>query len=124
MKQKDIAEKMGVSPPYLSKQLRGRKKLTISAICKIAHALNCEVKIELVPKERAGGGMTNRDELNAMSNAEFGAWLSDLIPEDYPCGMCPAYRFCKELFDKARLSGEISDTSCAAIIADWLRSEA
>lgn len=38
--------------------------------------------------------MTNRDELNAMSNAEFGAWLSDLIPEDYPCGMCPAYRFC------------------------------
>ena len=52
MKQKDIAEKMGVSPPYLSKQLSGKQKLTISAICKIAHALDCDVKIELVPKER------------------------------------------------------------------------
>lgn len=53
IKQKEIAEKMGVSPSYLSKQLSGRQKLTISAICKIAHALNCDVKIELVPKESA-----------------------------------------------------------------------
>ena len=51
MTQKDIAVKAGFRPSYVSEILSGRRKLSVEAVCKIAHALNCDVKFEIVPKE-------------------------------------------------------------------------
>ena len=71
--------------------------------------------------------MTHRDELNAMSNAKFGAWLFDLIDvvdNERNCWRCPIpWFFCKERIKAAGL-GEDDAIPCPDIIADWLRAEA
>lgn len=43
LKQKDLAEKMGVSAAYVSKVLNGNINMTLSTMSKIAKALNCNI---------------------------------------------------------------------------------
>lgn len=38
--QKDLADKMGVSPAYVGKLLKGNENMTIETICKLQKALN------------------------------------------------------------------------------------
>lgn len=62
--------------------------------------------------------MTNREEINAMSNAEFGIYLSGLIFAVDPCRACPAKG---PICFKNKYQGR---KNCADTIADWLRAEA
>ena len=58
--------------------------------------------------------MTNRDELNALSNAEFGAWIAQMLQGR--CTFCPAFERCYKY--------ETRETAwCPQVIADWLRAE-
>jgi transcriptional regulator with XRE-family HTH domain len=51
LKKKDLAERLNVSRPYISKILRGDANLTIETIGRLAYALNSDVSINLTPKE-------------------------------------------------------------------------
>ena len=52
MKARDItrtalAEKIGTSPAYVTKILRGDTNFTLDSMVKMAHALDCEISIQL-----------------------------------------------------------------------------
>ena len=51
LKKKDIAERLGVSRPYVTKILRGDANLTMETIGHLAYALDADVTINLSPKE-------------------------------------------------------------------------
>jgi len=51
LKKKDLADRLGVSRPYISKILRGDANLTIETIGRLAYALDAEATINLRPKE-------------------------------------------------------------------------
>lgn len=42
MTQKELAEKMGVSPAYIGKILKGNENLTLETICKLQNAINVD----------------------------------------------------------------------------------
>ena len=48
-----LAEKIGSSPAYVTKILRGDTNFTLDSMVKIAHALGCELTIELQPSVTA-----------------------------------------------------------------------
>lgn len=50
MSQKDLAERMGVSPQYINKMVKGKEKLSLETICKIESALNIKL-ISIIPFE-------------------------------------------------------------------------
>jgi transcriptional regulator with XRE-family HTH domain len=45
----ELARKIGVSPAYISKLLRGATNFSLDSMVKIAHALNCEFRCHLEP---------------------------------------------------------------------------
>ncbi len=45
----DLARKIGVSPAYISKLLRGATNFSLDSMVKIANALNCELRVHLQP---------------------------------------------------------------------------
>lgn len=49
--QKDFAEKLGVSPQYVNKLVKGSENLTLETIIKIQEILNIEILASLSPKE-------------------------------------------------------------------------
>ncbi len=49
----ELAERMGVSAPYITKLLRGTANLTLDSMVKIADALECDVVQEVRPRERS-----------------------------------------------------------------------
>lgn len=62
--------------------------------------------------------MTHRDELNALSNAEFAKWVFTLMG-GRDSKLCPVTgRFCRK-----RRWEEGQAYPCPDIIADWLRVE-
>lgn len=48
----DLAEKIGTSPAYITKILRGDTNFTLDSMVKIAQALDCEIDFELRPLTR------------------------------------------------------------------------
>lgn len=48
----DLAEKIGTSPAYVTKILRGDTNFTLESMVKIAQALDCEMDFELRPLTR------------------------------------------------------------------------
>ena len=44
-----LADKIGTSPAYITKILKGETNFTLDSMVKIAHALNCELAIGLTP---------------------------------------------------------------------------
>lgn len=46
---KQLAEKLGTSPAYITKILRGNN-FTLKTLSDIAHELNAEVKVEFIPR--------------------------------------------------------------------------
>ena len=66
--------------------------------------------------------MTHRDELNALSNADFGTYLMGLVLAVDPCRACPARKM--NCINKEHYNSNWSGKNCAETIADWLRSEA
>ncbi len=52
MTQAELAKKIGTKAPAISRlESPGYGKASVSALKKVAHALNCELKIKLVPKK-------------------------------------------------------------------------
>ncbi|MGL4780538.1 MAG: helix-turn-helix domain-containing protein [Bacteroidales bacterium] len=49
--QKELALRMGVTPPYIGKLLKGKENMTIETICKLQTILNKELIAVLTPKE-------------------------------------------------------------------------
>jgi transcriptional regulator with XRE-family HTH domain len=47
-----LAEKIGTSPAYITKILRGDTNFTLDSMARIAHALDCEMSLELRPLDR------------------------------------------------------------------------
>lgn len=50
LKKKDLAQRMDVSRPYITKILRGDANVTLETIGRMAYALDAEVTINLSPK--------------------------------------------------------------------------
>jgi len=50
-----LAEKIGTSPAYVTKILRGDTNFTLDSMTRIAEALGCELSIGLPPKAKAKG---------------------------------------------------------------------
>lgn len=46
----ELAQKLGVSKPFVTKLLNGNPNMTIKTMVSIAHALECELNLELCPK--------------------------------------------------------------------------
>lgn len=46
--QKELAQRMGCSPQYVSKILRGKENLSLETICKIEDALEMEIQSGLI----------------------------------------------------------------------------
>jgi transcriptional regulator with XRE-family HTH domain len=46
----ELAQKLGVSKPFVTKLLNGNPNMTIKTMVSIAHALECELNFELCPK--------------------------------------------------------------------------
>lgn len=46
----DLADKLGVSRPFITKLLNGNPNMTIRTVVSIAHALDCELRLEVCPK--------------------------------------------------------------------------
>jgi transcriptional regulator with XRE-family HTH domain len=46
----ELAQKLGVSKPFVTKLLNGNPNMTIKTMVSIAHALECELGVELCPK--------------------------------------------------------------------------
>jgi transcriptional regulator with XRE-family HTH domain len=46
----ELAQKLGVSKPFVTKLLNGSPNMTIKTMVSIAHALECEFSAELCPK--------------------------------------------------------------------------
>ena len=44
----DLAERLGTSPPFVTKLLSGRNNFTLKTMVKVAAALGCEFKSELI----------------------------------------------------------------------------
>lgn len=51
MTRTDLAEKMNVSPAYVTKILRGNPNLTIKSLLKLSDALEHDISIQFVPKK-------------------------------------------------------------------------
>jgi transcriptional regulator with XRE-family HTH domain len=47
-----LAEKIGTSPAYITKILRGDTNFTLDSMARIAHAMDCELNFELQPMDR------------------------------------------------------------------------
>ena len=53
MTQAELAEKIGTKAPAISRlESPGYGRASVAALKKVAHALNCELLIKLVPKKR------------------------------------------------------------------------
>lgn len=48
----ELAKRMGVSAPYVTKLLRGTANLTLDSMVKIAHVLECDFALEVRPCKR------------------------------------------------------------------------
>jgi transcriptional regulator with XRE-family HTH domain len=53
MTQAELAEKIGTKAPAISRlESSGYGRASVAALKKVAHALNCELQIKLVPKSK------------------------------------------------------------------------
>ena len=66
-----LAERLGVSPPYVARILKGRENLTIASMVKLARAVGVklEVSLEEVDEGTAKGTEMHRDVREAVVHA-------------------------------------------------------
>jgi len=50
MSRTELADKLGVSKPFITKLLNGNPNMTIRTMVAISHALDCELSMEICPK--------------------------------------------------------------------------
>src|ERR1044072_552539 len=49
MKQKDLADVLGVSPPYISSVMSGNENLTVEQMSRLAEAVGCSLHLTVAP---------------------------------------------------------------------------
>jgi transcriptional regulator with XRE-family HTH domain len=50
IKQKDLADKLGVSPPYISSIMAGNENLTVEQMSRLAEAVGCSLHVTMAQK--------------------------------------------------------------------------
>lgn len=51
----ELARRLGTSPAYVTKILRGNANFTLASLVKLSRALQADLRVELVPRKKAGG---------------------------------------------------------------------
>ncbi len=70
----ELARRMGTSPAYVTKILRGNANFTLASMVKLARALGAELRIELEPRESSAGRQAER------SSSSAGAGVLPAVP--------------------------------------------
>lgn len=52
MSRSELARRLGTSPAYVTKILRGSANFTLASIVKLARALECDVSVRLAPRRQ------------------------------------------------------------------------
>lgn len=78
-----LAQKLGVSPAYITKLLRGDANVTIKTMVRLARVFGREVQIAL-PQQKEGQGKVSA----AVVKENIGAWRFEI-----PTGLFPAYHY-------------------------------
>jgi transcriptional regulator with XRE-family HTH domain len=69
-----LAEKIGVSPAYITKMLRGDTNFTLESMVKVGNALGAELKLALVPKSEANAWINLLQLLEPPKNPVVEVW--------------------------------------------------
>jgi hypothetical protein len=70
-----LASKIGTSAPYTTKMLRGGTNFTLESMVKVSEGLDCDLKVQLVPKTRSQDLIQIIERrMPATSKAEFKTW--------------------------------------------------
>ena len=65
----ELADRLGTSRSYVTKILQGTANFTLDSLCRIAEALNCEFRLDLVPKRDASHREKYRRAFASVSQA-------------------------------------------------------
>lgn len=77
----ELARRIGTSPAYVTKILRGNSNFTLSSMVRVAFALGSEVRIHLSPR----GSMTHwKDDLPPVAVSEATANAAAVVPAARP----------------------------------------
>lgn len=71
MSRKDLADRLKVSKAYVSQVLNGHTNMTLLSLCKLAHALDLQIRIEMAPRDVPAA-------VDSM-HAAFGHWIAQTI---------------------------------------------
>ena len=66
----ELADRMGVSAPYITKLLRGTANLTLDSMVKIANALECDFASEARPRERSASARNPKQQRRTLSKVK------------------------------------------------------
>lgn len=69
-----LAEKLEFSPSYVTKFLRGGTNFTLESMIKVAEALDCELKVELVSKSSPAEWFKRWESFRPKERADIRAW--------------------------------------------------
>jgi transcriptional regulator with XRE-family HTH domain len=83
----ELAEKLGSSPAYITKVLRGNVNFTLTTMTKLARALNSIVRVHLAHKDAVvrweDSAVTTDSIVEVVPRNDY-AYVSVEIPPDYP----------------------------------------
>ena len=79
----ELARRIGTSPAYVTKILRGTSNFTLSSMVRVAMALGCDLRIHLAPR----GSLTRwYDDMNPYALRSVAASTSRTTPSEQPAG--------------------------------------
>ena len=79
----ELARRIGTSPAYVTKILRGTSNFTLSSMVRVAMALGCDLRIHLAPR----GSLTRwYDDVNPYALRSVAASTSRTTPSEQPAG--------------------------------------
>ena len=79
----ELARRIGTSPAYVTKILRGTSNFTLSSMVRVAMALGCDLRIHLAPR----GSLTRwYDDINPYALRSVAASTSRTTPSEQPAG--------------------------------------
>jgi transcriptional regulator with XRE-family HTH domain len=64
----ELARRLGTSPAYVTKILRGSANFTLASIVKLARALDCDVSVRLAPRRQETAREGDRPETRRSSS--------------------------------------------------------
>jgi transcriptional regulator with XRE-family HTH domain len=74
LNRKHVAVRLGTSPAYITKMLRGNTNFTLETMVKIANSLDSDLRVELVPKSGAKSWIGLIEKASLPSGVGFATW--------------------------------------------------